>query len=109
MTLSLIDNLTSDVIPINRLPALIGRAPEADVPLDDERIGNLQCMVDRTWLGMVLWDMGTGFGTRVNGKPVMKAVLEPGDEICIGRFRFRVMWETPDNPRRTGLVTVRRF
>jgi len=56
MTLSLIDNVTSDVIPISRLPALIGRASEADVLLDDERIGNLQRMVDRTWLGLVLWD-----------------------------------------------------
>ena len=93
MTVRLANIVTSEEIVIDRFPALVGRADEADVQLQDARIGNYQCMIDRTDLGLVVWDLKTGSGTRVNGVPVMKAVLKPHDEITIGDFSFRLLFE----------------
>lgn len=57
LAVRLANSVTSEVIVIDRFPALVGRAPEADVPLDDAKIGNYQCMIDRTHLGLVIWDL----------------------------------------------------
>jgi pSer/pThr/pTyr-binding forkhead associated (FHA) protein len=93
MTVRLANSVTSEVIVVDRFPSLVGRAPEANIPLDDAKIGNYQCMIDRTHLGLVIWDLGTVCGTRVNGVPVTKAILNPNDEITIGRFSFRLLFE----------------
>jgi len=94
MKVELTDVTTGERTTLPHLPSLIGRSHHADVRLDDPEVGPYHCMVDREFGGkVVMWDLGTGPSMRVNGQPAMKAILAPGDELTIGKSRFRVQYE----------------
>jgi pSer/pThr/pTyr-binding forkhead associated (FHA) protein len=77
---------------LHKFPVIIGRDQEADVHLDDPAAAAYQCMLDRIEDTVVIWDLGTGKGTRVNGVPVTKAALIPGDMLTVGQTDLVVMF-----------------
>jgi hypothetical protein len=70
---------------LNRLPARIGRGPEAAVPLDaDLNISRKHAEI-YDWNGSLrIRDLQSTHGTHVNGKPVSDQALSPGDKISLG-------------------------
>lgn len=65
-------------------PFTIGRDASRDVPLDDHSASRLHA---RVWSEGEAWkieDCGSRNGTRVNGKPVQRSEIRPGDLIRIG-------------------------
>ncbi len=66
-----------------------GRAPETDIFLDDITVSrqHAQFEFDRTAWKLV--DLGSLNGTYVNRQRVDSAELANGDEIQIGKYRFR--------------------
>jgi pSer/pThr/pTyr-binding forkhead associated (FHA) protein len=70
---------------------LVGRSAECDVQIEDESVADLHCVVVNTEGQLLLLrDLGSANGTRVNGQCVRRGALLPNDELAIGRFRFRV-------------------
>lgn len=68
----------------------IGRAPEATVVVQGEKISRLHCGI-RSWDGdFVLKDFKSTNGTLLNEVKVQVAVLRPGDVIRIGNVRIQV-------------------
>lgn len=67
---------------------VIGRTPESDVFLDDVTVSRKHASITYTAEGYVLTDAGSLNGTYVNGDRISSAVLHPGDEVLVGKFRL---------------------
>jgi len=69
---------------------LIGRNPTTNITLLDEGISREHALVvfDEADGSYTIEDLQTTNGTKVNGKRVRSAALQPGDEILIGHTRF---------------------
>ncbi len=69
-------------------PITIGRGPEADLVILDDKVSRLHCGI-RLWDGdFIIKDLRSKNGTFVNGRRVEMAKLNPGDRIRIGSCVF---------------------
>ncbi len=65
-------------------PVTIGRLPECGVILSDPNVSRRHAEVRRMGDDVVVSDLGSTNGTRVNGVPVREQHLANGDEITVG-------------------------
>jgi hypothetical protein len=65
-------------------PVTLGRLPECDVVLNDPNVSRRHAEFRRVADGVVVTDLGSTNGTRVNGIPVREQQLVSGDEITVG-------------------------
>lgn len=63
----------------------IGRAPTNDLELADPAISGEHCRVKPEDGGYVIYDVESTNGTLVNGVPIDRHVLKPGDVISLGQ------------------------
>lgn len=71
--------------PIFRLPAQIGRVPEAAVRLDqDLGVSRHQAEIYEHAGELRIRDLGSAHGTRRGGSKIVDRELEPGDQIQVG-------------------------
>ena len=69
-------------------PITIGRSPEADLVILDDKASRLHCGI-RVWDGdFLLKDLRSKNGTFVNGQRVEMVKLEPGDQVRVGSCVF---------------------
>jgi predicted component of type VI protein secretion system len=80
---------SAPVIPLQRPVVLIGRHPECDARIDVPQISRRHCCVALAYDRVLIRDLGSRNGVRVNGRIVEEAVLRAGDEIAIGQFFYR--------------------
>jgi hypothetical protein len=66
----------------------LGRAPNADVFLDDITVSREHAVLERQGDGVHLRDCGSLNGTYVNRQRVESTVLGDGDELQIGKYRL---------------------
>ena len=66
-------------------PLTIGREEDNGVQLNDERVSRFHAKVQVDSDRVILTDLESTNGTRVNGHPVKMHVLKIGDQISIGR------------------------
>ncbi|HWL07102.1 MAG TPA: FHA domain-containing protein [Planctomicrobium sp.] len=66
-------------------PLTIGREEDNDVQLNDERVSRFHVKVQEDSGRLILTDLDSTNGTRVNGHPVRLRILQPGDLIMLGR------------------------
>jgi FhaA, N-terminal domain/FHA domain len=71
-------------IPVTGAPMRIGRAAECEVVLKDSRASRRHARLHARDGVLVLTDLGSTNGTRVNGHRVTELVLGAGDRIQIG-------------------------
>lgn len=69
--------ITDDIVTI-------GRLPECAISLDDPNVSRRHAQIRREGLDVVIVDLGSTNGTKVNGVPVHQQRLLPGDTITIG-------------------------
>jgi len=65
-------------------PVVIGRLPECTVVLGDPNVSRRHAEVRRAGEMVVVTDLGSTNGTKVNGTPVREQQLASGDEITVG-------------------------
>ena len=70
-------------------PITIGRLPESTVVVSDPNASRRHAEVRRSGGDVVVVDLDSTNGTRVNGAPVHERVLEDGDEIVVGTTFLR--------------------
>jgi pSer/pThr/pTyr-binding forkhead associated (FHA) protein len=66
-----------------------GRHVDSDIFLDDISVSRRHVRFTRTPDGVVVKDLGSLNGTYVNRELVDEVLLQPGDEVQIGKFRLR--------------------
>jgi pSer/pThr/pTyr-binding forkhead associated (FHA) protein len=67
---------------------VIGRLPECGVVLQDSNVSRRHAELRRNGEVVVVTDLGSTNGTRVNGTPVREQVLSSGDEVSVGSTRL---------------------
>ena len=77
-------------IPLQRPVVLIGRHPECDVRIDLPKVSRRHCCIALAYDRVIVRDLGSFNGLRVNGRVVDEAVLKHGDEVAIGPILFRI-------------------
>ena len=87
-------------------PITIGRSPDADIVLLDEKVSRIHCGV-RLWDGdFYLKDLKSKNGTLVNGDKVEVAKLRSGDQFRIGSSVF-VFEQEPEVGQDTALQEIK--
>ena len=66
-------------------PVTIGREEDNVVRLNDERVSRFHAKIQEDAGRIILTDLESTNGTRVNGRPISARVLRPGDQISVGR------------------------
>ena len=84
---------TAPLIALQRPVLLIGRHLECDVRIDSPKISRRHCCLAMAYDRVLIRDLGSRNGIRVNGRPVEESRLEDGDEIAIGPLLFRLAAE----------------
>ncbi len=74
--------------PIDADRMAIGRAPNANVFLDDITVSREHAVLDRRADGLHLSDAGSLNGTYVNRQRIESVRLADGDEVQIGKYRL---------------------
>ncbi len=97
MLVVIIADMVVNEIPVDRPTVTIGRAPDNDIVLDDPLVSAQHVRLDITPPGaggvptVMLEDLGSTNGTRINGKGVHRQRLKSDDEIQIGRSSLRLI------------------
>jgi pSer/pThr/pTyr-binding forkhead associated (FHA) protein len=69
---------------------VVGRKEECDLRLDHKSVSKIHCVIVKTDGLLLLRDLGSTNGTRVNGTRVRRAALLPNDLVGIAGYKFRV-------------------
>jgi FHA domain len=79
------------VIPLRGEVTTVGRGRGVDIRLDDPSVSRLHAELVRRGPYVYVADLGLSRnGTRVNGRPVARRVLDEGDVISFGAARCRI-------------------
>ena len=79
---------------------LLGRHPECDIQIDSRKISRRHCCIAQVNDYLVVRDLDSTNGIRINGVRVVEGKLQPGDELTIGNHRYQVTWERRPSARR---------
>jgi pSer/pThr/pTyr-binding forkhead associated (FHA) protein len=80
---------------------LVGRKEDCDLRLDHKSVSKLHCVIVKTDGLLLLRDLGSTNGTRVNGTRIRRAALLPNDQLTIANYSFKIRLggeEPPANP-----------
>src|SRR5213080_3232912 len=77
-------------IDIGKDLTLVGRKEECDLRLDHKSVSKMHCVLVKTDGLLLLRDLGSTNGTRVNGQRVRRAALLPNDKLSVANFQYRV-------------------
>ncbi|CAN5719721.1 hypothetical protein BH23PLA1_BH23PLA1_02400 [soil metagenome] len=88
----------SPPISLERPVILIGRHAECDVQIHLTQISRRHCCIAQVANDLVIRDLGSRTGVRINGYLIEESPLQPGDEVAIGPvlFRFDLPTATPN-------------
>jgi predicted component of type VI protein secretion system len=77
-------------ILLDRAMVVVGRHPQCDARLDSLRVSRHHCCMTRDHGDVVVRDLGSTNGIRINGQRVEMGRLRSGDELSIAHIRFRL-------------------
>ncbi|MEZ6139893.1 MAG: FHA domain-containing protein [Zavarzinella sp.] len=77
-------------IIVNKPILMLGRHSECDVQLNSRKISRRHCIIAQLKDHLIVRDLGSTNGVRINGKAVTEGKLVSGDELYIGSFRYQV-------------------
>ncbi len=77
-------------ITLDRALVVVGRHPNCDTRLDSLRVSRHHCCMMQESGEVVVRDLGSTNGIRINGQRVEMGRLRPGDELSIAHIRYRL-------------------
>jgi pSer/pThr/pTyr-binding forkhead associated (FHA) protein len=79
---------------------LLGRDSECDIQFESRKVSRRHCCIAQVNDRLLVRDLGSTNGVRINGVRVIEGSLKAGDELTIGNHRYRVSWDSlASNPR----------
>src|ERR1700733_15716966 len=86
-------------ILIDKPILLFGRHEECDVQLNSKKVSRRHCCLAQVHDYLVIRDLGSTNGVRINGERVAEGKLRPGDELQIGNFKYQVCGDLLGRPK----------
>jgi predicted component of type VI protein secretion system len=80
-------------IPLEKPIVLIGRHQECDIQIPSRKISRRHCCIAMIEDHLVVRDLGSTNGIRINGIKVVEGNLQHHDELTIGNMRYQVSWD----------------
>jgi predicted component of type VI protein secretion system len=77
-------------ITVDRTMMIVGRHPQCHARLESIRVSRRHCCVSPSEGELLVQDLGSTNGIRINGQRVEEGRLRPGDELSIAHIRFRL-------------------
>jgi pSer/pThr/pTyr-binding forkhead associated (FHA) protein len=77
-------------IPLDRIVLMVGRSRWCDVHIASPRVSRRHCCLACGRDHVLVSDLGSANGTRINGRRIDRSVLRPGDELSIAHLRYRL-------------------
>lgn len=109
----LIDQAEGANIALDKPILLLGRHHECDIQLNSRKISRRHCCIAQVESFLVIRDLNSTNGIRINGEKQLEGRLKPGDELTVGNFTFKIHWEghpeqemLPDEPIKTNSPAV---
>ena len=82
---------SGEVFPLRDVVTTVGRGQGVDIHLDDPSVSRLHAELVRRGPYVYVVDLGLSRnGTRVNGRPIARRVLDEGDVLSFGAARCRI-------------------
>src|SRR5215470_1986654 len=81
-------------IVLDKPIVLLGRHPECDIQIDSRKVSRRHCCIAQVNDYLVVRDLASTNGVRINGVRVVEGRLQAGDEVTIGGFRYQVRWDS---------------
>src|SRR6476620_4307200 len=90
--------MRAQLIPVDGGPPIeivkdlvvVGRKEDCDLRLEHKSVSKLHCVIVKTDGLLLLRDLGSTNGTRVNGTRVRRAALLPNDQVQFASLRYAV-------------------
>ena len=80
-----------EIVALNGEVTTVGRGRGVDIRLDDPSVSRLHAELVRRGPYVYVVDLGLSrYGTRVNGRPIARRVLNEGDVLSFGAARCRI-------------------
>jgi pSer/pThr/pTyr-binding forkhead associated (FHA) protein len=77
-------------IPLDQLVVVVGRHRGCNVRIASPRVSRRHCCLALDRDGVLVRDLGSTYGTRINRQRIEEGVLRPGDELSIAHYRYRL-------------------
>jgi hypothetical protein len=77
-------------IPVDRPMVIVGRHPQCDARLDSIRVSRRHCCMTHDADALIVRDLGSTNGIRINGQRVEEGRIQVGDELAIAHIRYRL-------------------
>jgi pSer/pThr/pTyr-binding forkhead associated (FHA) protein len=85
-------------VPFDKDLILVGRNEDCELRLDHKSVSKQHCILVKTDGLILVRDLGSTNGTRVNGQRVRRAALLPNDQFAVANFKYRVAFGVPAEP-----------
>ncbi len=85
-------------IEITKDLVVVGRKEDCDIQIDHKSVSKQHCVIVKTDGLLLIRDMGSTNGTRVNGQRVRRAALLPNDQLSIATLRYKVQFTAEEDP-----------
>jgi hypothetical protein len=72
---------------------LLGRHQECDIQLNSRKISRRHCCIAQTDTSLIVRDLCSTNGIRINGIRVAEGYLKAGDQLTIGNYHYRIQLE----------------
>ena len=101
MPICLTPHLGGDPIKLDKAILLIGRHPNCDIILlSSRKVSRIHCCIAQAGDRLLIRDLGSTNGVRVNGENVDISEIRVDDEVIIGDLQFRVGDTAENRPLR---------
>jgi pSer/pThr/pTyr-binding forkhead associated (FHA) protein len=82
---------TGEIFELSAEMMTVGRGQGIDIVLEDPSVSRLHAEIVRRGPHVYVADLGlSANGTRINGRPIARRILEDGDVVAFGNARARV-------------------
>ena len=93
---------TGEEIIVRNAMTTVGRSFDNDLVLQSQDVSRHHARIERSGSQLIVSDLASTNGTRVNGQPIHSHLIQPGDELTFGTVRVQLLaldrWDMPGYP-----------